>query len=139
MEQRCILDDPVPPNVTRGISILFEEAARRRLTRTYDVSWILQIVRMVVSEVIAALESSLCVDQVYTETGEMNFITRNSDQDIKAVAAEPQHPHVFYRLAKELQELQVYEPVGQEGSRAMAVKVSLALVSFTQILKVIWP
>ncbi len=67
----------------------------------------------------------------------LNFVTRNIDQDVKAVSAEPQHPRVLYHHAAELQELQVYEPVGQEGGRAMAVKVSLALV--TQILKVIWP
>ncbi len=137
MEERGIIYNPVPPNVTRSISILFEEAARRRLTRTYDVSWILQIVRMVVSDVIAAFDSSLSVDEVHSDTGEMNFITRNIDQDVKAVSAEPQHPHMFYHHVAELQELQVYEPAGQEGGRAMAVKVSLALV--TQILKVIWP
>ncbi len=58
---------------------------------------------------------ALCVDQVHSDTGEMNLITRNVDQGVKAVAAEPQHPRMFYRYATELQELQIYEPVGQEG------------------------
>ncbi|KAK0441571.1 hypothetical protein EV421DRAFT_1811440 [Armillaria borealis] len=125
MEQRGILDDPVPPNVTRSISTLFEEAARKGLTNNYDVLWILQLVRWVVSQAVTALESSLCVDQVHPEIGEMNFLTRNDDEDIKAVAAELQHPRVFYRHAAELQELQIYEPVGQEGVRAMTVKLWL--------------
>ncbi len=55
----------------------------------------------------------------------LNFVTHNIDQDVKAVSAEPQHPRVLYHHAAELQELQVYEPMGQEGGRAMAVKVSL--------------
>ncbi|PBK75067.1 hypothetical protein ARMSODRAFT_951133 [Armillaria solidipes] len=139
MKQRGILDDPVPPNVTRSISTLFEEAAGKSLTNNYDVLWILQLVRWVVSQAVTALEGSLSVDQVHPEIGEMNFLTRNDDEDIKAVAAELQHPRLFYQHAKELQELQVYEPVGQEGVRAMTVKVSLAPVSFAQILRSDWP
>ncbi|PBK97445.1 hypothetical protein ARMGADRAFT_1162344 [Armillaria gallica] len=77
---------------------------------------------MVVSEVAAVLESSLSSDRVHSETGEMNLIT---NQDIKAVATEATHPRMLYRYATELQKLQIYEPVGQEGGRSMAVKVSL--------------
>ncbi|KAK0244014.1 hypothetical protein EDD85DRAFT_977525 [Armillaria nabsnona] len=102
-------------NLRKDVTAASSLAARKRLTNNYDVLWILQNVRTVISEVIAALESSLSVDEVHSDTGEMNFVTRNVDQDVKAVTAEPHHPRVFYRHAKELQELQVYEPLWLQG------------------------
>lgn len=90
---------------------------------------------MVVSEVAAVLESSLSSDRVHSETGEMNLIT---NQDIKAVATEAIHPRILYRYATELQKLQIYEPVGQERGRSMAVKVSLSTDIFRRDTKSDW-
>ncbi|KAK0464308.1 uncharacterized protein EV420DRAFT_1036404 [Desarmillaria tabescens] len=134
LEQIGVIDDPVPPTVTMSISMLFEEVASQKLESEYDVLWILQNVRAVVSKVISALECPLSVAQLHPEPGKLNFLTQNLDHPdviIKAVAADPNHPQVLYRYATELQESQVYEPIGQEGGRAIAVQIWLREYTFT--------
>lgn len=142
LEQMGIIDDLVPSIVTASISSLLKDIAMQVLEREFDVVWMLQNVARIVSNVITTLESSLSVDKTSLGTGKMNLITRrhsdNQRQVVKVVAGQAMHPRALYRYAKELQESQVYEPVGQEGGRAMAIKVSVAhAASFFRILKVI--
>ncbi|KAK0441562.1 hypothetical protein EV421DRAFT_626930 [Armillaria borealis] len=129
LEQLGIIDDLVPSTVTGSISTLLQDIATQVLEREYDVVWMLQDIARIVSMAISALESSLSVHLSYSETGKMKLITRrysdNQLQDVKVVAGQAMHPRVLYRYAKELQESQVYEPVGQEGGRAMAIKIWL--------------
>lgn len=56
------------------------------------------------SQKLRLLSKVLFVDQAHRDIGEINFVVRDVDEDIKAVAAEPTHPRVLYRHAMELQD-----------------------------------
>ncbi len=122
LEQMGIIDDLVPSIVTASISSLLKDIAMQVLEREFDVVWMLQNVARIVSNAITTLESSLSVDKTSLGTGKLNLITRRySDNQLAGRQGSrwtsSASPRVLYRYATDLQESQVYEPVGQEGGR----------------------